>query len=137
MSGGSAIIRQLDAVRSDFVTGHPSLFLWGMTRLLCGGLEAAEEFRKAVDESYRAEPLAVIDRRVAADDFAGLHVPGDTALGGGDGAVTHSAVASDTDLPGQYDGFSDSSGTGEADLGAEKGVLADGRSVADLDVPIP
>ena len=86
----------------------------------------AEQFGKAIDEGDGAEPLAVVDGGVAADDFAGCDVAGDAALGGGDGSVAYGAVAGYADLAGEDDVFADGGGAGEADLGAEEGVGADG-----------
>ena len=97
------------------------------------GLEASKEFGKAVEEGDGAEPLAIIDGGIAADDLAGCDVAGDAALGGGDGAVADGAVAGDADLAGKDDVLADGGGAGEADLGAEEGVFADRRAVADLD----
>jgi hypothetical protein len=70
--------------------------------------------------------LAIVDGGVAADDFARVDVAWDTALGGGDNAIADGAMAGDPDLTSQNDGLTDRGGTGEADLGAEQGILAHG-----------
>ncbi len=97
------------------------------------GLEAAQQLGQAVDQRDGAEPLAVVDGGIAADDLAGLDVAGDSRLRGGDGSVAYGAVAGDADLSGEDDAAADGGRSGEADLGTEQGVAADGGAVAYLD----
>jgi hypothetical protein len=82
--------------------GKP-IFCTGIARLFGGGLEAAKQLREPVEEGDRAEPLAVVNGWVAADDLASLDIAGDAALGCGDDAIAYGAVAGDADLSGEYD----------------------------------
>src|ERR1043165_7419479 len=55
------------------------------------------DFRKLVEDRHATQPLAVLDRGIAAHGDAGIDVVWDAALGGGDGAVADGAVSGDAD----------------------------------------
>src|SRR5580692_2211060 len=88
--------------------------------------QIADEVGEAVEDGDGAQPLAVVDGRIAADRRTGGDVVGDSALRGGDGSVADGAVAGDTDLAGEDNVFADDGGAGEADLSTEKSVFAYG-----------
>ena len=102
-----------------------SLFSYGFTRLLRLGLQASEQFRQAVDQSNCAEPLAIVDGGVAADDGSRSDVGRDAGLGGRYRAVAYRQVAGNANLPCEDDIFADRRRAGEAYLGAEKGIRPD------------
>ncbi len=80
----------------------------------------------------RAQPLAIVDRRITTDDFTGSDVVGNTGLRRGDHAVADAAVAGDANLSGEHHVAADLGRAREPDLRAQQRVLAHTRSVADL-----
>src|SRR5215813_7882474 len=117
--GKSAMIRQLDAGRDPCVTADDAYLEWKWP-LFQGGLEAAEELRKPVDERNGAEPLPVVDRWIAADDLARLDVTWNTALRSSDYTVADGAMSGNADLACENYAFADHGGAGESNLSAQK-----------------
>ena len=75
----------------------------------------------------------MIDGGSAADHGSGGDVVRDAALGNGYGAVSYFDVAAAAYLSGQDHVVAYVGGAGEANLGAEQGVVSDDAAVADVD----
>src|SRR5438270_6285704 len=63
--------------------------------------DGASQFRQTIENGYAAQPQLVVDRGIAADHLARIHVVGNAALRRGDHAVADLAVSGDADLPRQ------------------------------------
>src|ERR1700758_2567148 len=79
------------------------------------------------------QPQAMIDGGSAADHGSGGDVVRNAALGNGYGAISYFDVAGDAYLPGENHVVAYVGGAGQADLGAEQGVVSDDAAVADVD----
>ena len=93
------------------------------SRMMAGSLLKIATERIHSRLSKAGDPLMVVP---------GSHVARNTALRGDDDAVADDRVADHTNLAGQDDVRTDGARSGETYLGAEQGILADKRSVANL-----
>ena len=80
--------------------------------------ESAEEFRQALEERRGAQPLAIVDSRITADDLARGYIVGNSRLRRRHDAIADPAVARDADLPSEHYVAANLGGAGEPDLRA-------------------
>src|SRR5580658_290884 len=95
-------------------------------------LQLFQQLGKPAKECRRAKPLLVVESRRSCQHRSRRNISVQSGLGDGYHSVSDVAVAGDPDLSGQDYIFSDVRGACEPHLGAEQGIVGDGRSVSDL-----
>lgn len=101
-------------------------------RVVSGRAHLTQKFGEAIEECGGAKPLAIVDGRIAADDFAWGYIVWNAALRGGHGAIADGAVPGNADLSGKDDMIANSGGSGEANLCAEERISTHRRTMTYL-----